>query len=110
MLKTDAYYHLMEVASGLTCYKHETSMQITSSTSIVVGVFMDHLYEQMWTDDMRTAIYDKIDEHSRERFTDQGLEDKQRITAAITMLFKHVPEEGYRQMLLTMAQSDQYVK
>ena len=43
-------------------------MEITSSTSIVVGVFMDHLYEQMWTDDMRTAIYDEIDEHSRENF------------------------------------------
>ena len=64
----------------------------------------------MGSDDMRTAICNKIDKYSRERFTDQGLEDKQRITAAITMLFKHVPEEGYRQMLLTMAQSDQYVK
>ena len=47
MLKTDGYYRLMEVASELNTYKHESSMEITSSTSTVVGVCMGHLYEQM---------------------------------------------------------------
>ena len=118
MLKTDAYYRLMEVASELTCYKHESSMEITSSTSTVVGVCMGHLYEQMWSDDMRAAICDKIDEYSREKFADQGLESKVRITAAITTLLKHAPElgnsqltkEGFLQMLLAMAQSDEYIE
>ena len=84
MLKTDAYYRLMEVASELTQYKHESSMEVTSSTSTVVGVAMGHLYDQMWSDEMRTAICERIDEFSKEKLMDQGLESKVRITAAIT--------------------------
>ena len=118
MLKTDGYYRLMEVASELTCYKHESSMETTKSTSTVVGVCMGHLYEQMWSDDMRTAICDKIDEFSKEKFVDQGLESKVRIAAAITSLLKHAPElgnsqltkDGFLQMLLAMAQSDEYIE
>merc|ERR1712088_618509 len=83
MLKTDAYYRLMEVASELTHYKHESSMEITSSTSTVVGVCLGHLYEQMWDDNMRNLICEKIEEFSKEKLMDQGLESKVRITCAI---------------------------
>ena len=118
MLKTDAYYRLMEVASELTQYKHESSMEITNSTSTVVGVCMGHLYDQMWSDEMRASICDKIDEYSKEKFMDQGLESKVRISAAITTLLKHAPElgnsqltkDGFLQMLLAMAQSDEYIE
>ena len=118
MLKTDAYYRLMEVASELTQYKHESSMEITTSTSTVVGVCMGHLYDQMWSDEMRTSICDRIDEFSKEKLIDQGLESKVRISAAITTLLKHAPElgnsqltkEGFLQMLLAMAQSDEYIE
>merc|ERR1719445_1102018 len=118
MLKTDAYYRLMEVASELTHYKHESSMEITNSTSTVVGVCMGHLYDQMWSDEMRTSICEKIDEFSKEKLIDQGLESKVRISAAITTLLKHAPElgnsqltkEGFLQMLLAMAQSDEYIE
>ena len=49
---------------------------------------------------------------------DQGLESKVRITCAITTLLKHAPElgnsqltkEGFLQMLLAMAQSDEYIE
>ena len=38
MLKTDGYQRLMEVASEMVEYKHESSMEITESTKTVVGV------------------------------------------------------------------------
>ncbi len=38
MLKTDAYNRLMEVASEMNEYKHESSMEITDNTRTVVGV------------------------------------------------------------------------
>lgn len=38
MLKTDGYERMMEVASEMTEYKHESSMEITHNTRTVVGV------------------------------------------------------------------------
>jgi hypothetical protein len=38
MLSTDAYERLMEVASEMVEYKHESSMNITDNTRTVVGV------------------------------------------------------------------------
>jgi hypothetical protein len=37
-LKTDTYQRLMEVASEMTQFKHESSMEITDNTRNVVGV------------------------------------------------------------------------
>merc|ERR1719273_2110769 len=72
----------------------------------------------MWDDERRKMIIEKIDEFSKEKLMDQGLESKVRITAAITTLLKHAPElgnsqltkEGFLQMLLAMAQSDEYIE
>jgi len=118
MLKTDAYSRLMEVASELTHYKHESAMEITDSTNTIVGICFGHLYDQMWDDEMRNTIIEKIDEFSKEKLMDAGLESKVRITVAITTLLKHAPElgnsqltkEGFLQMLLAMAQSDEYIE
>ena len=38
LLKTDGYQRLMEAASELTQYKHESSMEITDDTRTTVGV------------------------------------------------------------------------
>merc|ERR1711915_1014183 len=111
MLKTDFYSRLMEVASELTHYKHESAMEITDSTNTVVGICFGFLYEQMWDDERRNLIIEKIDEFSKEKLIDPGLESKVRITVAITTLLKHAPElgnsqltkEGFLQMLLAMA-------
>jgi len=118
MLKTDAYARLMEVASELTHYKHESAMEITDSTNTIVGICFGHLYDQMWDDDRRNRIIERVDDFSKEKLTDQGLESKVRITVAVTTLLKHAPElgnsqltkEGFLQMLLAMAQSDEYVE
>lgn len=40
MIKTDGYYRLMEVASEMMEYKHESSMPITANTRSIVGVCM----------------------------------------------------------------------
>merc|ERR1712198_289249 len=118
MLKTDFYSRLMEVASELTYYKDESAMEITDSTNTIVGVTCGCCYEQMWDDDRRNLIIEKIDEFSKEKLIDPGLESKVRITVAITTLLKHAPElgnsqltkEGFLQMLLAMAQSDEYIE
>jgi len=118
MLKTDAYSRLMEVASELTHYKHESAMEITDSTNTIVGICFGHLYDQMWDDERRNLLIEKIDEFSKEKLADPGLESKVRITVAITTLLKHAPElgnsqltkEGFLQMLLAMAQSDEYIE
>ncbi len=38
MLKTDGYQRLMEVASEMAEYKHESSMEVTHQTRSIVGV------------------------------------------------------------------------
>merc|ERR1719158_1316375 len=118
MLKTDFYARLMEVASELTHYKHESAMEITDSSNTVVGICFGYLYEQMWDDERRNMIIEKIDEFTKEKLMDAGLESKVRITVAITTLLKHAPDlgnsqltkEGFLQMLLAMAQSEEYIE
>jgi len=118
MLKTDAYSRLMEVASELTHYKHESAMDITDSTNTVVGICMGHLYEQMWDDERRNLIIERVEDFSKFKLAEEGLESKVRITVGITTLLKHAPElgnsqltkEGFLQMLLAMANSSEYIE
>lgn len=118
MLKTDAYNRLMEVASELSHYKHESAMEITDSTNTIAGICFGHLYDQMWDDDMRNRLIEKIDEFTKQALMDPSLESKVRITVAITTLLKHAPDlgnsqltkDGFLQMLLAMAQSDEHIE
>ena len=60
-LKTDAYQRLMEVASEMLEFKHESSMEITDRTRSVVGVCLNIMYEQMWDDARRQYFVDHIE-------------------------------------------------
>lgn len=62
-LKTDSYQRLMEVASEMTQFKHESSMEITDRTRSVVGVCLNIMYEQMYDDQRRTLFYEEIDRY-----------------------------------------------
>jgi len=118
MLRTDAYNRLMEVASELSHYKHESAMEITDSTNTIAGICFGHLYDNMWDDEMRNKLIEKVDEFSKEKLVDESLESKVRITVAITTLLKHAPDlgnsqltkDGFLQMLLAMAQSEEYIE
>jgi len=118
MMKTDAYDRLMEVASELTHYKHESAMEITDSTNTIVGVCFGHLYESMWDDQRRNNMIEVIEKFTMAKLMDQDLESKVRITVAITTLLKHAPElgnsqltkEGVLQMMMVMAQSEEYIQ
>ena len=46
LLKTDAYQRLMEVASEMVEFKHESSMEINDRTKSIVGVTLNLMYEQ----------------------------------------------------------------
>ena len=59
--KTDTYHRLMEVASEMTQYKHESSMEITDRTRTVVGVCLNVMYEQMYDDPRRNSFIEWID-------------------------------------------------
>lgn len=118
MLKTDAYSRLMEVASELDHYKHESAMEITDSTNTIAGICFGHLYDQMWDDSRRNDLIEKVEEFSKCKLMDPSLESKVRITTAITTLLKHAPDlgnaqltkDGFLQMLLAMAQSEEYIE
>merc|ERR1711963_1390656 len=118
MLKTDGYSRLMEVASELTYYKHESAMEITDSTNTIVGVTCGVCYEQMWDDDRRNQIIEKIEEFTMGMLRDEGLESKVRISVGITTLLKHAPElgnsqltkEGFLGMLLAMAGCEVHIE
>ena len=64
-LKTDTYQRLMEVASEMTDFKHESSMDITDRTRSVVGVCLNVMYEQMWDDQRRLVFAEEIDKFIR---------------------------------------------
>ena len=57
---------VMEVASELSHYKHESAMEITDSTNTIVGICFGHLYDQMWDDSRRNELIEKIDEFTKQ--------------------------------------------
>ena len=61
----DTYQRLMEVASEMKDFKHESSMEITDRTRCVVGVCLNVMYDQMWDDGRRIAFSEQIDEFIR---------------------------------------------
>jgi hypothetical protein len=61
----DTYQRLMEVASEMKDFKHESSMDITDRTRCVVGVCLNVMYDQMWDDGRRIAFSEQIDEFIR---------------------------------------------
>eukprot|EP00096_Caligus_rogercresseyi_P016764 TRINITY_DN965_c0_g1_i1.p1 TRINITY_DN965_c0_g1~~TRINITY_DN965_c0_g1_i1.p1 ORF type:complete len:973 (+),score=328.63 TRINITY_DN965_c0_g1_i1:292-3210(+) len=114
-LKTDAINRLMEVASEMKEYKHESAMEITDSTRNIVGATIGVLYDQMFDDKTRNFFIAKIDEFMKEKLLQQCTESKVRAIAAITTLLNNAHElgqaqiakEGILQMMLAMAQSEE---
>jgi hypothetical protein len=73
-LKMDTYQRLMEVASEMREFKHDSSMEITDRTRCVVGVCLNVRYDQMWDDGRRMAFSEQIDEFIRLKLQDQDSE------------------------------------
>jgi len=117
-LKTDTYQRLMEVASEMSDFKHESSMDITDRTRCVVGVCLNVMYEQMWDDGRRLTFSEEINKFIQSKLVSQDSESHVRAIVAITTLLKNAPElgsgqigkEGILQIMLTMAQSDDKVQ
>ena len=72
----------------------------------------------MWDDQRRNAILDKIESFVQERLMDPSMESKVRCVVAITTLLQNAVEigqaqiakEGILQIMLTMANSDEYLQ
>lgn len=117
-LKTDTYQRLMEVASEMKDFKHESSMDIDDRTKTIVGVCLNLMYEQMWDDNRRLIFSEEIDKFIREKLHDPAIESHVRAVVAITTLLKNAPElgsgqigkDGVLQMMLSMAQSEDKVQ
>ena len=115
----------MEVASEMTQYKHESSMEITDRTRTVVGVCLNVMYEQMYDDPRRQTFSEIIDSYIRMKFLEPTtgtdtifkifksqvveipiqlcfhlyfIESHVRATVAITTLLKNAPELGSGQI------------
>jgi len=84
----------MEVASEMTAYKHESSMEITDNTRANVGVAVAFCYEAMYDEKRRNSVFDKIETFVNEQLLNPSLESKVRVTAAITALLQHAPDVG----------------
>merc|ERR1719295_1465452 len=119
MFKTDAYHRLMEVASvvNLPEYKYESSIDITDSTKTIVGVTFGHLYEQMYDDKRRAQLVEVVSKYTEQQLLDPSMESKVRVVVGITTLLTNAPElgnsqlkDGLLQMMLVMAQSDDYIQ
>merc|ERR1719394_2286368 len=119
MLKTDAYYRLLEVASEMNNpeFKYESAMEITESTKTIVGVTFGFLYEQMYDDARRAELTEIVSNFTKEKLLDPGGESKVRVVAAVTTLLLHAPElgntqirEGLLEMMLVMARSEDYIQ
>jgi tetratricopeptide (TPR) repeat protein len=117
-LKTDTYQRLMEVASEMTQFKHESSMEITDNTRNVVGVCLNVMYQQMYDDARRNTFCEEIDGFIKGKLMDPAIESHVRAIAAITTLLQNAPElgsgqvgkDGVLQMMLAMAQSEDRVQ
>lgn len=119
MLETDYYARLMEVASELNHpeFKYESCMEVTDSTKTIVGVTFAFMYDQMYDDAHRAMFNAKMDAYTQEQLLDPALESKVKLISAITSLLLNAPEvgntqlkEGVLQMMLVMAQSDEYIQ
>jgi len=118
MLSTDGYQRMLEVASELEAYKHESSMEVTASTKTTVGACIGILHEQMYDDPRRNAMSAEVDKFVTDKLSRPSTESCVRAVVAITTLLNGCPElgtsqvgkEGVLQMMLTMANTDDYVQ
>ena len=98
-------------------YKYESSIDITDSTKTIVGVTFGHLYEQMYDDKRRAQLVEVVSKYTEEQLLDPSMESKVRVVVGITTLLTNAPElgnsqlkDGLLQMMLVMAQSDDYIQ
>lgn len=105
---------LMECISELDEYKHESSLNITSSTRTVAAVCLARIYENMYYDELRKTFLDKIEEFIKDKLLSPDIQSKVCVIVAITALLRGpldigntiVGKEGVLEMILVMANSD----
>eukprot|EP00095_Tigriopus_kingsejongensis_P001782 snap_masked-scaffold225_size250570-processed-gene-1.3 protein:Tk01782 transcript:snap_masked-scaffold225_size250570-processed-gene-1.3-mRNA-1 annotation:"protein unc-45 homolog b" len=98
MLKTDAYERMMEIASEMNEYQHESSMEITDNTRAKVGVCLAFCYEAMYDDKRRNACLDMIGTFVSDKLRDLKAESRIRCVTAITTLLQYAVELGQSQL------------
>lgn len=98
MLKTDGYERLMEIASEMTEYRHESSMEITDNSRAKVGVCLAFCYEAMYDDKRRNTCLDMVGNFVSEKLRDMKSESRIRCVTAITTLLQYAVELGQSQL------------
>ncbi|XP_037078852.1 protein unc-45 homolog B-like [Pollicipes pollicipes] len=114
LLEAGGVQRLMEVASEMEGYRHESSMDITDSTRTTVAVCLSKLYEDMYYDKAKEQFADAVDDFVKSKLITPEIEGKVRVTAAITCLLlgpldlgnKMLAKEGILEMMLVMANTD----
>ncbi|XP_043202038.1 protein unc-45 homolog B-like isoform X2 [Amphibalanus amphitrite] len=114
VLQSGGIQRLMEVASEMDGYRHESSMNITASTRTTVAVCLSKLYEDMYHDQAKQRFADAVEDFVKSKLVTPDIEGKVRVTSAITCLLlgpidlgnKMLAKEGILEMMLVMANTD----
>ncbi|XP_077258755.1 protein unc-45 homolog B-like isoform X1 [Temnothorax americanus] len=77
---------LMEMASEMVEFKKNYSIDITSSTQIVISMCLAKVYENMYSDVAKKKFNNAIDEFIEDKLSKSDTESKVRIVLAITTL------------------------
>lgn len=105
---------LMEVASELSDFKYESSMNITESTRGMVAACLARIYENMYYDKAKNDYLENISDYIKGRIIIPDDESKIRVVVAITVLLIGPLEagnfvmgkDGVMEMILSMANTD----
>ncbi|XP_022248788.1 protein unc-45 homolog B-like [Limulus polyphemus] len=117
-IESEGIWALMEIASELKEIKYESSMDITDTTQANISVIMDRVYWCMDHDKAREVYREKVMEYVNNKLSGPDIENKVRVTAAITALLQGpldvgnycLGQQGVMEMMLAMCNSEDEVQ
>ncbi|XP_076344799.1 unc-45 myosin chaperone isoform X2 [Tachypleus tridentatus] len=117
-IESNGIWALMEIASELKEIKYESSMDITDTTRANISVIMDRVYWCMDHDKAREVYREKVMEYINNKLIGPDIENKVRVTTAITALLQGpldvgnycLGQQGVMEMMLAMCNSEDEVQ
>lgn len=114
LIEIKGLQRLMEVASELSDFKYESSMNITESTKAMVAACLARIYENMYYDQAKKDYIENINDYIKSKIITPDDESKIRVVVALTVLLIGPLEvgnfvmgkDGVMEMILSMAGSD----
>lgn len=114
LIEIKGLQRIMEVASELSEFKYESSMNITEHTRAMVAACLARIYENMYYDKAKNDYLENINDFIKSKIITPDDESKIRVVVAITVLLSGPLEvgnfimgkDGVMEMILSMANND----